>query len=359
MRQSRLNSALAILMLKVTLYSTAISFFVYFVTTWILVNWLGQKDLYDDYTMTGYDWLQFALGTFFSLFASILTAFKFSKHLLHPLISLADTTRKIASGTLSARANVGEVKIKEAASLINDFNTMAERLETTSGEIKTWNAAIAHELRTPITILHGRLQGLADGLFQPEPALFMNLLKQTDGLMRLIEDLRTISLADSGYLTLRKEIVDLSQEITAITEIITPSLNERKITPVLRLDDVYLSGDAMRIRQAMLALMDNTRRYAVSGIVMIACYAENDNAIITLEDEGPGVPDTLIDSLFAPFKRADDSRSREHGGSGLGLAVVNSIVNAHQGSIVYFPSKLGGAGFKISLPFQYKDANVP
>lgn len=352
MRQSRLNSVLAILMLKVSIYSTVITFAVYFITTWISINWFGETELYEDYTMTGFDWFQMTLGASLALVASIIVAFKFSRQLLFPLVSLAETTRKIASGELSARANVGEIKITEAAALINDFNSMAERLETTSGEIKTWNAAIAHELRTPITILHGRLQGLADGLFQPEHALFVNLLKQTDGLMRLIEDLRTISLADSGYLSLHKEIVDLQKEITAVTEIITPSLNDKKITPVLRLDDIYLSGDAMRIRQVILALMDNTRRYAISGIVMIACYTENDKAIITIEDEGPGVPDTVRDSLFEPFKRADESRSREHGGSGLGLAVVNSIVSAHHGTIAYFPSKLGGAGFKITLPFQ-------
>lgn len=350
MRQSKLKSVLAFLMIKVSMYSTLIFFSVFFTYTWVSVHLLGNRDLSNEINITGSDWLQICLMIFLSLIASIAMALNFSKQLLSPIISLVETTKKIANGELSARANAGKIQIIETAELINNFNSMAERLETSSGEIKTWNAAIAHELRTPITILHGRLQGLADGLFKPEKALFINLLKQTDGLSRLIEDLRTISLADSGYLSLKKECVNIYDEIKAVTEIITPALKEKNITAILRLADVFVLCDAVRIRQVMLALLDNSCRYASAGVLIISCYSTENGAIITVEDEGPGVADHLQDSLFEPFRRADDSRSRECGGSGLGLAVVKSIINAHNGTVNYYQSNLGGAGFIINLP---------
>lgn len=266
------------------------------------------------------------------------------------MYSLAETAREITGGKISARAEVSNVKILEVAQLITDFNIMAEKLEVTSGEIKTWNAAIAHELRTPVTILRGRLQGLADGIFKPENELFINLLKQTDGLARLIEDLRTLSLADSGYLSLQKDTVDLKVEVEAITEIMRSSLSDKKIFLVSRLDTLTLACDAVRIRQALLAILDNTRRYTQPGLVMVSCFQEGDNAIITIEDEGPGIPALIRDSLFEPFRRGEDSRSRQHGGTGLGLAVASAIIQAHKGNITLFTSSMGGAGFKISLP---------
>ncbi|MDX6916569.1 ATP-binding protein [Pectobacterium carotovorum] len=352
MKHSKLNRELAYLMFRVTIYSTVVTMAFYYVFAWISFKYLGHNESeYNDlFVMTEEDWFLSFITILLSLAISVYTAIRFSKKILSPMYSLAETARDITRGKLSARAEVSNVEILEVAQLIADFNTMAEKLEVTSGEIKTWNAAIAHELRTPVTILRGRLQGLADGVFLPENELFINLLKQTDGLARLIEDLRTLSLADSGYLSLQQNTVDLKVEVEAITEIMRSSLSEKKISLVSRLDDLTLVCDAVRIRQALLAILDNTRRYTQPGLVMVSCFREQDNAIITIEDEGPGIPLLIRDSLFEPFRRGEDSRSRQHGGTGLGLAVVSAIIQAHKGNITLFTSSMGGAGFKISLP---------
>lgn len=119
----------------------------------------------------------------------------------HPdsLNSVANSLREVAQGRLDARVPLDEQAIGETAQLVRDFNTMAERLQSMTREREFWNAAIAHELRTPVTILRGRLQGLAEGVFPPERALFEGLLRQVEGLTHLIEDLRVLSLNDSGH----------------------------------------------------------------------------------------------------------------------------------------------------------------
>ncbi len=348
MNNAGLSRHLTWLLVHVTVTSILLSFLVYYV-------WYGVMSLItpidvQEYEVTLRDWILLAVSSALSVMVAVFAAVRFARKLLLPLNSLADSARKIAGGELGARAQNGDHRLTEIAAMITDFNSMAERLEKTSSEITTWNAAIAHELRTPVTILQGRLQGLADGVFPPDHALFVNLVKQTDGLARLIEDLRTLSLAGSGHMPLHVENTSLDREIRAVTDLMRASMAERQLSLVLELDDVTLSCDAARIRQALLALLDNAQRYATPGIVRIACYQETTHVIITVEDEGPGIPEEIGTSLFDPFTRGDQSRSRASGGTGLGLAVVRAIINAHSGQISCTTGIMKGARFTLRLP---------
>lgn len=347
MKGTGLIRHLTMLMIQVIFFSVAISFSVYYVCygMTLLINGPGEVL----YQPSSDEWIQFGVSTLLSLIVAVMTAVKFSRMMLLPLNSLAESARNIARGELSARAVAGDRKLTEISALVDDFNTMAKRLETASGEITTWNAAIAHELRTPVTILRGRLQGLADGVFQPDHTLFLNLVKQTDGLARLIEDLRTLSLAESGHLLLHWEITEISREVTAVAEVMRPSLAERGLSLVLKLDDITLKCDGARIRQALMALLDNARRYAQPGIVMVSCVQSDERAIITVEDEGPGISAEIGGTLFNAFSRGDQSRSRESGGTGLGLSVVRAITKAHAGKVACGESRLGGTAFRLIL----------
>lgn len=344
MKNTGLSRHLIWLLVQVTVASILISFLVYDIW-YVLTSYSGPED---DFT-TG-DWVLFAVTSALSLFVAVIAALRFARKLLLPLNSLADSARRIAGGELSARAQNGDHQLTEIASMIADFNSMAEKLEKSSSEVKTWNAAIAHELRTPVTILQGRLQGLADGVFTPDHALFVNLVKQTDGLVRLIEDLRTLSLAESGHMPLHIQRAHLDSEIRAVAELMRAPLAGRQLSLALELDDITLDCDAARIRQVLLALLDNTQRYAAPGMVRIACYQENDSVVITIDDEGPGIPEAIRISLFDPFIRGDQSRSRASGGTGLGLAVVKAIVTAHRGSIHCSSGMMGGTRFTLLLP---------
>jgi two-component system sensor histidine kinase AdeS len=298
------------------------------------------------------DLLLIAFFLLIGLALAILVALRLAKRILAPLNSLAASARKIAAGDLSARASPGDRSLGETAQLVDDFNAMAQRLQDIAQDMTAWNAMIAHELRTPLTILKGRLQGIADGIFAPDEALIRNLLLQIDGLSRLVDDLRTVTLADSGRLDLRRERVALAEEIRGVADLLEPSLANAGFSLQLTSHDLVVLGDGTRIRQALLALLDNTQRYAKPGRIEISVLKSGSSGIIRVEDEGPGLPPGFAKRAFDPFARADISDSPRHGGSGLGLSIVRAIAEAHGGRVAYRTSPGGGAVFEITLPLE-------
>jgi len=295
---------------------------------------------------TPLEWGWMALTIAVALGAALLFALKLSKPIVAPLNAVAESLRQVAQGNLSVRAGGDENPHGEAAQLVRDFNAMAERLERMDHERRFWNAAIAHELRTPVTVLRGRLQGLTEGVFEPSPALFCSLLTQVEGLGRLIEDLRLLGLAENGRLELRQELTDLEAEVTAVVRAIEPSLQEAGFTVSCHVDAQQVLCDPVRMRQALLALLENALRHAVPGPLRIQVRILGGNCHLLVEDCGPGVPDTLAAQIFEAFQRG-----ASHGhGSGLGLAVVQAIARAHGGDVICRPSMLGGTAFDLCWP---------
>lgn len=238
----------------------------------------------------------------------------------------------------------------EAATLVSDFNSMAERLSRMSENRVFWNAAIAHELRTPMTILRGRLQGIAEGVFEPGPEQFNSMLTQLEGLTRIIEDLRVVSLAESGHLDLRLQRSDVSVQVAAVVEAMSEALTESGFSVTLDARPSLADCDPARIRQAVLALLENARRHAIPCPLRVAVTLAEGHCTVAVEDGGPGVPDELCDSIFEAFQRTDVSRSRQSGGSGLGLAVVRAIAVAHHGTAQCRATERGGSSFEIRWP---------
>lgn len=320
-----------------------------FYTVWLVIYPETAMVPPDSLMPAWQEWLFMAVLVLASMVAALLAARRLSRRLLTPLNSVADSVRRVARGELHARAVAGDRSLGETAALVDDFNSMAERLERTAHELITWNAAIAHELRTPVTILRGRLQGLAEGVFAPDEAQFRSLLGQVEGLSRLIDDLRTLSLADGGHLAMRMAPAPIADEIGELAELIGPSLREAGMRLELRLEDVNVVCDITRIRQVLLALLDNARRYAVPGRLLVVARVANGCLHLAVEDDGPGLKKELSARVFETFQRGNDSRSRASGGSGLGLAVVRGIAQAHGGRASYRQSDSGGAVFQISF----------
>ncbi|MAY62367.1 MAG: two-component sensor histidine kinase [Rhizobiales bacterium] len=302
-----------------------------------------------DNWLTGFDFITLAVFIFIALIVAALISVRLARRILEPLESLAMGARRIKDGDLSARAVPGDHSLGETALLVEDFNAMAQRLEDMASDMTLWNATIAHELRTPLTILKGRLQGMIDGVFEPDETSLHALVLQVDSLARLVEDLRTVTLADSGHLDLRLQPVRLEDEITRLAGVLEQELKRDGFDLRLELSDVLVSVDAMRIRQVLLALITNARRYAVRGVIEISLQAENDRVILRVADEGPGLTSDIAASAFEPFRRGGQSGSLEKGGNGLGLSVVRAIIEAHGGTVRYAPSDRGGAMFEISL----------
>ncbi|MBL0547672.1 HAMP domain-containing histidine kinase [Aeromonas caviae] len=287
---------------------------------------------------------------------ALYVAVRLSRRILTPLNSVANSLREVAEGKLDARVPLDEQAIGETAQLVRDFNTMAERLQSMTREREFWNAAIAHELRTPVTILRGRLQGLAEGVFPPERALFEGLLRQVEGLTHLIEDLRVLSLNDNGHLELQREEIRLSDELAVVLEAFATPLAASGFTLKRELDaELWVCCDALRIRQALMALLENAQKHAVPGMLTVRLHRSGTQCILSVEDEGPGISEEVAAHIFEAFRRGDPSRSRKSGGSGLGLAVVKAIAEAHGGSAVCQSGGRGGTLFLLSWPLLHPD----
>jgi two-component system sensor histidine kinase AdeS len=344
-----LSRQILLSMVVVTLTAALVVFFGFYISFAILVRFFPALVNYDWMPSTT-DLLIFTFLIFLALLAAGAIAFKLAARILTPLNSLAESARRIANGDLSARAVPGDQSLGETAHLVADFNAMAQRLQDIAEDMIAWNAAIAHELRTPLTILRGRLQGIADGVFTPDEALIRNLLLQIDGISRLVDDLRTVTLADNGRLDLRVGSVALAAEIRSVVDLLEPSLQNAGFSLELTLIDLVVLGDATRIRQALLALLDNAQRYAKPGRIEISTLKSDASAVIRIEDDGPGLPPEFARRAFDPFARGEPSRSRRYGGSGLGLSVVRAIADAHGGRVAYRTSSRGGAVFEVTLP---------
>lgn len=320
--------------------------YVFYALLW--TYWPLSDEQADAWLPANVEWAWMALTTCASLAVGAFVATRLSRRILMPLNSVAENLRKLADGDLDVQAVAGDQSIGEAAILVDDFNSMAQRLKRMAQEQAFWNAAIAHELRTPLTILRGRLQGLAEGVFEPDTAQFYSLLGQVEGLARMIEDLRVVGLGDSGYLELNVQDADLAAGIEEDVRLFEPSLVAAGFILQLDLQRRTLRCDPARIRQALLALLDNVRRHATPGNVNVHLSTRDGMHYLRVRDDGPGIDKDLATHLFDAFQRGENSRSRAQGGSGLGLAVVRAIALAHGGAVTCRKMENGGTLFELS-----------
>jgi len=340
--------ALSIVNLSVTLFSILLGYFIYNYA--IDVGWITLSSLQEDWTEFHFvDWIWLSTVIFCGGVISIIIGMHLAQRFIKPINFLADAAKKISQGDLSARADDSQIHSTEIAELMHNFNDMAQQLESSVENAKVWNAAIAHELRTPITILQGRLQGVLDGVFQPDDVLFKSLLNQVEGLSHLVEDLRTLSLVENQQLRLNYELVDLNALTEKVLKLFEDRLEKAQIVPVLDMVQTPIRCDCRRIEQVLMALIENAIRYANAGRLKISSKRVSDEWILHIADEGPGIAEQYQQDLFNPFFRLEQSRNKEFGGTGLGLAVVHAIVIAHKGTIEYRNPNHNSV-FRIALP---------
>jgi len=349
-----ISRQLIITMAKVSLLTTGFSLVFGYLTYFVAIEFkfvsIDQLNT-EDWPLNFIDLIWILLVAFFGSLTSIYLGLKLAQRFISPLNSLAIAAKEISLGNLSVRAELeNPSSVFEITKMIDDFNSMAEKLETSVNNASIWNAAIAHELRTPVTILQGRLQGVLDDVFVPDKALFKNLLNQVEQLSFLIEDLRTLSLADNQQLRLSFEWISLSDVIIQCINLLQDRFDQANLKIETDLSNEKCFFDRQRLEQILIALFENEIRYADTGILRITTKKNNEGLILTIEDEGPGIADNHIPFIFEPFYRLEESRAKKNGGSGLGLSVVNAIVTAHEGNIIYSKSKtLGGSCFSILL----------
>jgi two-component system sensor histidine kinase BaeS len=286
------------------------------------------------------------------LLAALLVAWALSRWLLRPVRALTAGTRALAAGDYAAR--IDATRTDELGALASDFNALASALERHRDARRQWSADIAHELRTPISVLSGEIQALQDGVRAVDAERLASLQAECGRLRSLVEDLYQLSLSEAGALSYRFEPMDLAEVVREAVRVHEGGLREDGLQMQAPGDFApcpLVRGDRARLRQLLDNLLANARRYTDRpGCVAVALVRERDLCRLIVEDSAPGVPDTALPHLFERMYRVEPSRSRKFGGAGLGLAICRNIVEAHGGRIVATHSPLGGLRIDITLP---------
>lgn len=289
------------------------------------------------------------LGIFFFLiFFGIVLAFRAFRKLAYPLNEILNAANRVANGDYQVRVETKHIP-PEVRDLARTFNTMTGRLRTQEDLRRTLMADITHELRTPLTIIEGNLEGLLEGIYPRDDDHLKAIQKQTHLISRLIDDLQTLTQAESGILKLQKESVDLPALIQDTTEAFHTQTQETGIklsfNPPSGLPLVYL--DPVRIREVLSNLVVNAMRYTPEdGTITICCNHHEDQLSVSVSDTGSGIPAEILPHIFDRFYKSADS-----GGSGLGLAICKNLVTLHGGEISATSSK-NGTTFSFTLPIQ-------
>lgn len=271
---------------------------------------------------------------------------------VRPLQQLTDAAQQIAAGNLTQQVNVAPGD--EIGDLALAFNQMTQRLARAETLRNQMTADIAHELRTPLTVIQGNIEALQDGVFPLTVDALDPILDKTLLLRRLVEDLRQLTLAETGQLSLKMQPTDLHALAVQSAEAFQSTAAARAISLVIDSPDGLptVNADRQRVQQVFMNLLANALRYTPDGgSVTIRLTLEAGWIRAAVEDTGPGIPPEDRTNVFERFYRVDQGRARaaDGSGSGLGLAVVRSIVEAHGGQIGVEGAPDQGAIFWFTL----------
>jgi signal transduction histidine kinase len=273
--------------------------------------------------------------------------------LLRPVRELTAASRALAQGDLTRRVPVRSQD--EIGDLSASFNRMAENLERAERLRREMTADIAHELRNPLAVMQAQLEAIIDGVYPSDPESIQAVLEQSTLLNRLVEDLRTLALADSGQLALERRRVDLRHSLEQSVESYRAQAERSGVSLSMDLppEEIVAEVDPGRIEQVLGNLIGNAIRHSPDkGRIALSLRrsAEDHTAVIEVADRGEGIPPESLPLVFERFYRADRARDRGHGGTGLGLAIARQLVEAHGGHISAANRDGGGAIFRVDLP---------
>jgi signal transduction histidine kinase len=277
-----------------------------------------------------------------------------SRTLTRPIRELTRATHAVSEGDLSQQVPVRSND--ELGELAQAFNKMSSELSRSVNARKQMTADIAHELRTPLSLILGHAEAVHDGVLPPTPENFEIIREEATRLEHLVNDLRILSLADAGELSITPQMIDpqrLLQEVAAIYQYQTQSKNillDLEIASPLSNIEV----DPGRMTQVLTNILDNALRHTPEGgRIILSAKDVDDQVELAIQDTGPGLKPEDLDRIFDRFYRTDSSRQRDGdfpGGSGLGLAIARSIVQAHGGQLSAESGPGNGLKVMIRLP---------
>jgi two-component system, OmpR family, sensor histidine kinase BaeS len=282
---------------------------------------------------------------------AILLAMILAALILRPVQSLTNAAVNLSEGDLSQRVNVRGKG--ELSKLGHTFNQMAESLQEAETRRMAMTADIAHELRNPLAIQRAHLEALQDGVYPLNQDNLSLIAEQNEQLTHLVEDLRTLALADAGALSLNKRRINLTKVCQELAIRYEPQANKKNVAIYNECGKrvIYVSADRERLQQIFDNLMQNALRYAPEGgWIKLLLKQEADEAVFSFHNNGPEIPDEALSHLFDRFYRGDKARDRTSGGTGLGLSIARKLAEAHGGTLTGGNHPTGGVDFKLTLP---------
>lgn len=294
-------------------------------------------------------------GALWSLAVGATTAgglsYLLSQRIVRPLIQMEAITQKLSAGQLDERVPPSE--IPELNRLGAGFNQMAARLEGVEQRRRELVSDLTHELRTPLTILDGYLEGLSDGTIETSPEIYDLLTRETKRIRRLVDDMQELSKMEAGYLPIHAKAISLEPLLDLLLQKFSEQLLSDE-SPVLDMDyepdTPNVLADPARVEQILVNLIGNAIRYTPSGFIKIRVWNERPWVWVAVVDTGMGIAPQDLAHVFERFWRADRSRDRHSGGTGIGLAISKRLVELQGGTITVQSELHKGSIFRFSLP---------
>jgi two-component system OmpR family sensor kinase/two-component system sensor histidine kinase BaeS len=270
---------------------------------------------------------------------------------VNPLADVIFAAREVAGGKLNTR--IPKKGPQDLQSLSESFNEMASSLESSDRERREMLADIAHELRTPLSVIRGRLEGIVDGIYTENGPQTSMALEQTYLLQRIVDDLRLLTLAETRQLQFDKRNIDLGKVVERVLEVFSAEAQEKNISVSFPEKNGNLSVfiDPQRVEQVLSNLIGNALRYVPEGSkVWITANEAPHGVRLAVNDNGPGISNEDLPFIFERFWRKEKSRARATGGTGLGLAIAKQLIEAQGGKIR--ARKLFEGGLQIELELE-------
>lgn len=273
-----------------------------------------------------------------------------ARRLSVPIAKATDITREISEGNYAIRfdANVGTQELAELSEAVNHMAASLEMQETIR---RRQTSDVAHELRTPIANVSAHLEAIIEGVWEPAPERLQSCYEELGRISNLISDLEKLSQLEAENMALQKEDVDLTELARAVRTAFEPELERKRLTCTVSGESCIVPGDPKRLHQVIFNLVSNAVKYsAEGGQIQICTREEAQVSILTVEDQGIGIPQEDLPLIFERFYRTDRSRNRKTGGAGIGLTIAKAIVLAHGGKISAESKEGRGSRFTVTLP---------
>lgn len=284
------------------------------------------------------------------ILASTIMGFIISRSIIRPINKLMTKAKYMSKGEYDKKIEIN-TDILEINDLINSINNLSQSIKEQENIRKRLTGDISHELKTPLTNIQSHLEAMIDGIWEPTEERLISVKEEAERLSSLVSDMQKLNKYDEASIKLKKDNVNISDIICFVIFQFSNLAKSKNIKIEYEKKNINLYCDKDKITQALVNILSNAIRYSNEGsTIFIEERLKDNKVIISIEDQGIGISEEDLKYVFERFYRADKSRTRATGGTGIGLTIVKSIVSSHGGE-VKLESKLGeGSKFTIILP---------